>query len=208
MYETLRSKVLKQDWYRAAPGYLANIVAYAISRFALQVSAQFGGARYDFSRVWQSQRISDSTLDALDGIAHAAQRHLTDPGRPQANVTQWAKQQACWEGFKKVRIRLETSVEGDLVPLEEARIQATDDRKQRAMDTGFEAVKRVLAVKPGVWETVYRSTPEVPVTPTEKDLVQLFGLREGKVPSDRQAALLLRLLGRMADSGVISRDAY
>lgn len=208
MYETLRSKVLKQDWYRDAPGYLANIVAYAISRFALQVGAQFDGARYDFSRVWQSQSVSDSTLEALVGIAHAAQRHLTDPARPQANVTQWAKQQACWEGFKKVRIRLENSVEGDLVPLEEARIQATDDRKQRAMDSGFEVVKRVLAVKPEVWETVYRSTLQAPMTPTEKDLVQLFGLRQGKVPSDRQAAMLLRLLGRVADSGVISRDAY
>jgi hypothetical protein len=74
------------------------------------------------------------------------------------------------------------------------------------MDTGFEVVKRVLAVKPQVWETVYRA--QVPMSPTEKDLVQMFGLRQGKVPSDRQGAVLLRLLGRMAESGIIGRDDY
>ena len=208
MYETLRSAVLKQDWYKAAPGYLANIVAYAISRFALQIGVQFGGAKYDFGRAWQRQTISDRTLEALIEIAYAAQQHLTDPNRLQANVTQWAKQQACWEGFKKVVIRLKDVVQGDLVTADEARVEASDLRKERAMDTGFEAVQRVLSVKAEVWETMYSSTIQVPISPTEKSLVQMFGLRSGKVPSDRQAAVLLRLLHRMADDGVLSRDAY
>jgi hypothetical protein len=206
MYETLRSQVLKQDWYRAAPGYLANIVAYAISRFALEIEARVGGAHFDFGRVWQCQAISASTLAALIEIAHAAQQYLTEQNRPQANVTQWAKQQACWEGFKNVGVRLGSDIENDLVTAEEAGGQAADDRKQRAMDTGFEVVKRILAVKPQVWETVYRA--QVPISPTEKDLVQMFGLRQGKVPSDRQGAVLLRLLGRMAESGIIGRDDY
>lgn len=204
MYETLRSQVLKQDWYKAAPGYLANIVAYAISRLALEIGVRFGGAKFDFDRVWQRQAVSDSTLAALIEIAHAAQRHLTDPNRPQANVTQWAKQQACWEGFKKVGVRLEGRIGNDLVTADEARGQAADDRKQRAMDSGFEVVKRVLAVKPQVWEKIHRA--QVPMSPTEKDLVQMFGLRQGKVPSERQGTVLLRLLGRMAESGIIARD--
>jgi hypothetical protein len=208
MYETLRAEVLKQDWYKASRGYLANIVAYAVSRFAFQIGVDFGGAKYDFGRVWQRQTINDRTLEALLEIACAAQQHLTDPNRPQANVTQWAKQQACWEGFKKVAIRLNDAVQGDLVTADEAQDEASDHRKERAMDTGFEAVKRVLSVKAKVWEAIYSSTNQVPISPTEKSLVQMFGLRNGKVPSDRQAAVLLRLLHRMADNGVLSRDAY
>lgn len=208
MYERLRAEVLKQDWYRTAPGYLANIVAYAISRFALQIRVQFGGAEYDFGRVWQRQMISDTTLAALVEIAHAAQQHLTDPNRPQANVTQWAKQQACWERFKKVGVRLDSAVKDDMVTVDEAQVQAADNRKQRAMDTRFEVLKRVLAVKPHVWGTLYRSSAQAPMSPTEKSLVQMFGLRQGKVPSDRQAAVLLRLLDRMAENGIIGRDAY
>ncbi|PTT58963.1 AIPR family protein, partial [Arthrobacter sp. HMWF013] len=206
MYETLRSQVLKQDWYRAAPGYLANIVAYAISRLAFEIGVQFRGANFDFDRVWQRQAVSASTLAALIEIAQAAQQHLTDPNRPQANVTQWAKQQACWEGFKKVGVRLGGGIGNDLLAVHETRGQAADDRKQRAMDTGFEAVARVLGVKPHVWETVYGA--RVPMSPTEKDLVVMFGLRQGKVPSERQGAVLLRLLGRMAESGIIGSDSF
>lgn len=207
MYATLRGEVLKQDWYRSAPGYLANIVAYAIARFSLQISAQFG-ARYDFGRVWKHQAISRTTLEALVQIALLAQKHLTDPNRPQANVTQWAKQQACWEGFKRVNIGLADSVEDDLITAAQAHEQASDDRKQRMMDTGFEIVRRVLAVKRGTWETVYKSAERAPMSPTEKNLVELHGLRQGRVPSDRQAAILLRLLNRMADHGIINRDDF
>jgi hypothetical protein len=208
MYETLRAEVLKQEWYKVAPGYLANIVAYAISRFALQIGVQFGGAKYDFGQVWQSQAISDTTLATLVEIAHVAQQYLTDRERPQANVTQWAKQQVCWGGFKNVSIALDDAVKKDLVSVYEAQVQASDERKQRAMDTGIEAIKRVLAIKPQVWETICRSTSKVSMSPTEGDLVQMFGLRQGKVPSDHQALVLLRLLDRMVDNGVLGRDAY
>ena len=208
MYETLRADILKQNWYKVAPGYLANIVAYAISRFALQVSVQFNGAKYDFGRVWQRQAISEPSSATLIDIAYEAQRYLTDPKRPQSNVTQWAKQQACWEGFKKVNLQLNPAVESDLVATEEAILQATDDRKQRAMDTGFEVITRVLSIKSQVWETLYNSSSKANISPMEVDLVKMFGLRPGKVPSDRQAKVLLRLLYRMADNGFISRDSF
>ncbi len=205
MFEQLRSAILKEDWYKSSPGYLANIVAYAIARFALQIDTQFGGAKYDFGQVWQRQSISDVTLNALLEVAHEAQLHLTDDERPQANVTQWAKQQACWERFTRTRVWLPDAVDQDLLGGDESRTLAKDERKQRAMDTGFEAIQRVLAVKPVVWDGVYRSGG---LSPLESDLVQLFGLRRGKIPSDRQAGALLRLLERMADAGAISRESF
>jgi len=208
MYETLRAEVLKQDWYKASRGYLANIVAYAISYFASQIDAQFGGAVYNFQRVWQRQAISGGTLSALLEVAYAAQRHLTHPTRPQANVTQWAKQQACWEAFKRVSFEITDAVSDDLLPADVAKDEGSNHRKERAMDTGFEAVKRVLSVEARVWETIYGSTTRVPISPLEESLVKMFGLRSGKVPSDRQAAVLLRLLERMVDNGILSRDAY
>ena len=208
MYATLRTEVLRQDWYREAPGYLANIVAYAISRFSVQVGAQFGGAKYDFERVWQRQAISKVTLESLLACARLAQDQLNDSNRPQANVTQWAKQQACWEGFKTVPISLNDAVQSDLISPEGAHARGSQERKQRVMDSSFEAVQRVLAVAPNVWRSVYDAVDQVPMSPTEKDLVQLFGLRSGRVPSDRQAAVLLRLLHRMADNGIIGRGVY
>jgi len=207
IYETLRVEVPKQEWYRASRGYLANIVAYAISRFALQLGAQFR-SKFDFELLWLNQRMGDTTLASLVAIAHAAQQYLTDQNRPQANVTQWAKQPACWEGFAKVSVHLDETNKADLVDAEEAQLQSTNDRRQRSMDTGFEVIKRVLAVKLRVWEMVKDATEQVPISPIEMDLLRMFGLQKGKVPSERQATVLIRLLDRMADSGVLARDIF
>lgn len=205
MYEQLRSTVLKQPWYTSSPGYLANIVAYAIARFSLQIESQFGGAKFDFGRVWQSQSIDQNTVTALLAFAHAAQLHLTDDNRPQANVTQWAKQQACWDRFARAHLELPATIQPSLVSAEDARSMARDDRKLRAMDTGFENVRRVMSVSQETWMAVYRVGQ---LSPLEADLVQLFGLQPGKVPSEKQAGALLRLLDRMAEAGAITRESF
>lgn len=205
MYEELRSAILKEDWYRAAPGYLANIVTYAMSRFASQIDNQYAGAKFDFDRVWQRQTVSEDTLRELLGIAKRAQMHLTDESRPQANVTQWAKQQACWDRFSKTPMHFASSIEGELSTAEDAQAAVKDGRKERAMDNGFEVIQRVMAVTPAVWGAVYGSGG---LSPTEGDLVKAFGLARGKVPSERQAAVLLRLLTRKSGEGVIKRDDH
>jgi hypothetical protein len=205
MFERLRAAVLKQEWYTSSPGYLANIVAYAIARFAHEIDVQFGGAKFDFDRVWQRQAISDATLSALLEVAHAAQLHLTDEGRPQANVTQWAKQQACWDRFAKAPIRLPVSIGAELMNGEDSQAAARDDRRQRALDSGYEAIQRVMKVEPRIWEAVYRAGG---MSPMEGDLLRLFGLQKRGVPSEKQATALLRLLLRTANNGVISSDSF
>lgn len=208
MYDQLRVAVRRSEWYRASPGYLANIVAYAISRFAYQLQIQYKDATFDFAKVWERQEIGDAALSSLLEIAYLAQRHLTDVNRPQANVTQWAKQQACWERFKEVRVHLDPFVEKDTISTDRARVRETNDRRQRAMDTGFEAVGRVLEVRPDVWAAVAESVNHIAVSPSEKDLIRLFGLQQGKVPSERQAVKLLKLLQRMTDNGVLAEGAF
>ncbi|MEV8267629.1 AIPR family protein [Microbacterium sp. NPDC076911] len=205
MYEQLRSAVLKESWYTSAPGYLANIVAYAIARFALQIETQFDGAKYDFSRIWQSQAIDESTLNALLNVAQAAQLNLTDDSRPQANVTQWAKQQACWDRFSKVHLQLPGTVRMTLVSADDARASTREDRKLRVMDTGIENIRRVMTVPRATWTSVHQSGH---LSPLESDLLQLFGLKTGGVPSEKQASALLGLLERMADGGTIARGSF
>lgn len=205
MFEQLRSEVLKQDWYRETPGYLANIVAYAIARFAHQIDIQFGGSKYDFEKVWNRQSLSEQSLTALLSVARTAQAHLTDRNRPQANVTQWAKQQACWDRFTKVNLQLNSIIADELVTADDSRQLIKAEKEQRALDTGFEAIQRVLKVGGAVWETAYSAGG---YSPTERDLIQAFGLRKGRVPSERQATALLRLLERLADNGSIARDSF
>jgi hypothetical protein len=207
LYEELRSAIMKEDWYRNSQGYLANIVAYAIAKFSLQISEQFPGQRYDFDKVWSQQSAPEPTLRSLVVIAKKAQEFLTDPRRPQANVTQWAKQTACWEGFAKAAISVDSSVATDLVSESESTAIQKDAIAVRKMDSGFEAVARVVAVPKKTWVAVAMSLSSNPISPMESSLVEQFGTGKN-VPSEKQAKALIRMLDRLSETGAISRDEY
>jgi hypothetical protein len=207
IYEDLRQAVMQSDWYKASPGYLANIVAYAISRFAKAVKEEYSGLSLDFGKIWQRQRTSESLRRELLKFAKAAQSHLTNEARPQANVTQWAKQQACWDGFSKVKFGLDASIQSDLIGQVEAREEAVEQTKLRKLDSEVEAVTRIISVPPSIWQQVRSSDHNVAISPMERDLISLFA-QTNKVPSDKQARALLRMLERFVDAGVIRSSSY
>jgi hypothetical protein len=208
MYEALRSAVLREEWYTSSQGYLANIVAYAISKFALEIEKQKHGSKYNFEQVWNQQSLPEATLAELLLLSRAAQVFLTSPSRPQANVTQWAKQQACWDGFSKVTHTLSDALDNDLVDSEVVFTQERDAKKTRKMDAEFEDISRVIAVSRQTWGSVASAISQVPISPMETSLISEFGSGIGKVPSDRQARALLRMLDRFRQAGVITDSEY
>lgn len=208
LYEKLRSAVLKEQWYLGSQGYLANIVAYAISKFSLEIGKKFPDKRYDFEKIWRLQNVPDATLKMLLQLAEISRDYLTATQRPQANVTQWAKQSACWDGFVKGAVSLDDSLLGDLVDADVSSGLEKEARQLREVDSGFEAIRRVIDVKPAIWQAVLNPNTGVAISPMESDLIRDFGTSKGKVPSERQAKALLRMLDRLSGLGVIAKDAY
>lgn len=205
MYNDLRESVLDSEWYET--GYLANIVAYAMSRFAYELSIKFPGQKYDFESVWRRQGLSKVSRDALTEVAHRMQLVLTADDRPQANVTQWAKQPAAWEAAKKCRIDVPDAVVQDLLGAAEERSRLVDAKRERQVDSGLEALSRVLKVSPATWEAVLtEGTRGAVLSPTDAALVQL--MLKKSLPTDRQALRLARILERCSQEGIIPDDSY
>lgn len=203
MFAELRTAVMTSDWYDT--GYLANIVTYGVSKFAHEVERQFGGRKFDFERVWAHQGLSPATLEGLLRCAHAARDLLTAENRPQANVTQWAKQQACWEGAKRASVRLPLELESDLLDGAEALARAASAKRERKIDSGLEAQTRVLHVRPEVWARIKREGVRTGVlSPTDLDLIVL--VERGGLPTDRQAGRLMAVLDKAVQATLISPD--
>ncbi|WP_347038293.1 hypothetical protein AAHB37_17295 [Glutamicibacter halophytocola] len=200
--------MLRQDWYQASRGYLANIVAYAIAKFSLSIKQQFFGAELNFSSIWNNQEIGPETLTELVNLSRLAQIHLTDPSRPQGNVTQWAKQQACWERFKILPVKLGSLLQQELISQQEAKTQVAEARKVRAIDSSYETIQRVMEVDKAIWHVAIGSQPGLRISPTESTLVRKYGIPNNAVPSERQATAMLRVLARMEGLGIISSDQY
>ncbi|PPG78825.1 MULTISPECIES: AIPR family protein [unclassified Rathayibacter] len=206
MYNRLRAAVMQSDWY--STGYLANIVAYAISKFAYELGRQMPGYRFDFERVWREQRLGPRTEAVLLDLAHAMHGVLTDPYRLQINVTQWAKQVACWDSAKKRRFVLPAAPVDELVEVGGA--HAAAEAPQSDLDPAPQAdpVQRVLDVPSAVWTTALGEGVERGiVSPIERAQIERL-TAPGKPPTERQATRALAALARVAEHGLIAADAY
>lgn len=203
IYAEVRAAVMASSWYTT--GYLANIVAYAISRFAHEIELRFPGRRYDLERVWKRQSLSTVSRDALTEIAFEMQQVLTATDRPQANVTQWAKQEEAWRRAKLRTVRLNPEIEADLVEAEETRARAVAARRERQIDTGLEAVSKVLAVDQQVWaKALTEASGTGLLSPDDLGVIRV--VTSGKVPTDKQATRAWRVLERCVDAGYILAD--
>lgn len=206
MFNELRSSVLKAPWQ--GTGYLANVVTYAMSKFAHEIDRQFQGAKFDFEAVWNRQGLSNTALRALVDTAEIMHGVLTDPRRPQANVTQWAKQLACWDLAKLAPALLPAELKSDLIAAASVHTRQAEERKQRRMDSGFETIERMLNVSPQVWEEVLSAGGRAGVlSPTDKDIIHIVAGRK-LVPTERQAERLLTALEKCASNALISRADY
>jgi hypothetical protein len=76
-------------------GYKANVIYYSTSMLN-----HLYGDRIDLIEVWESQRLSDKWDDVVRTIADKTLSFLKDSAGDR-NVTQWAKQEACWVQFKE-----------------------------------------------------------------------------------------------------------
>lgn len=75
-------------------GYRANVVAYSIAWLSRATSGNL-----DFEAIWENQKIPKNVEDAVERIAIEAFEYLTKTAGGR-NVTEWAKREECWDGFK------------------------------------------------------------------------------------------------------------
>jgi hypothetical protein len=76
-------------------GYKANVIYYTVAMLHHLFSDQI-----DLVRVWEEQTLSDKWDDVIEIIADKVLYFLKESAG-ERNVTQWAKQEACWVQFKE-----------------------------------------------------------------------------------------------------------
>lgn len=206
LYGEIRRAVSQASWYES--GYLANIVAYTMAKVAYEIPRHFVNSELDFSAIWKSQEMPDSMLGSIDSIAETVLDVLTAHDRPQANVTQWAKQQACWERVKRAPIEFRPEFKKALTDKSDAQGRRAEAKKLQAMDNEFEDAARVLAVDPAVWEkALSEGVSEGLLSSTNVGIIEK--LRQGSmVPTARQSKSVLDALQRLADFGVVGKDEF
>ena len=203
MYEEIRRSVAKADWYEK--GYLANIVTYTMAKLAHEIGRQAPGKHFNFAAIWHEQSLSDVMLTTALGVAKLVSDSLTSPTRRVANVTEWAKSQACWEVVRSMPSQLPAGFVSELVD-SSVRLEAQNNSKAtQKIDNGIDIQKQVFSTTKEEWESLRAFAVANRVAgPTDIGILDVVTGRKSGFPSERQSARLIATLEKARAKGFSS----
>lgn len=206
IFKSVESAVSQSDWYRANTGYRANIVTYAIARFAHAAGAVRKGSEFNLERIWALQAVPDEILEELVEIAESVRDVLVDPNRPVTNVTEWAKRSTCWEKVKEIPFDFPAELSDWILSTEEVQERRTDGRRVQRIDNGIEAQKEVLELGNRYWISLRDFGRQMnKLTETDLSIIRSATGETGRLPSEKQSLRLIEIRDRMVDLGFAGR---
>lgn len=196
IFRKLEEEVPKQNWYSG--GYRANVVTYAMAKIFHDANDEKNVL--DIDSVWKIQNVSAALQRALLLAAETAHDIITHPPTGIRNMSEWAKQQACWSGLKGREVRYATDFDKCKISVEAMQTAVRDARAKQAMTKGIDAQTEVLSLGANFWKKVLEwGQAGRKLTPREVVVLNTCISMPKRIPTESQAALALVILGRMGD---------
>ena len=198
VFKSVERLVTEQPWYQG--GYRANVVAYAIAKLAHDVSER--ETNVNFERIWQTQELPRGLRESLTAAAEAVHRIIVSTPEGMRNVTEWAKQQACWNRVMQLDVTWPGSRRAELITA--AALKETERaaaRDQRVLN-GIEAQMIVVNGGPGLWTSVRDWGQSFGLlSPTDLGILDVASSIPAKVPTEKQSQRVIDILRRLREHG-------
>lgn len=204
LFRAVEKLVSAQPWYNG--GYRANIVAYTLSMLGEVTKRR--KTTVDYQRIWSAQAINDVLSEALATIATAVNEDITRPPQGISNISEWCKREGCW-----TRLLDQADHIADLLPedfwaalasVDDNRHEAKTARQTQKIDNGIEVQRQVFDVPPAQWSTILREgSSRRLLTPKEMGILQIAAQMPTKIPTERQSAILIEILGKAQQEGIV-----
>jgi hypothetical protein len=198
LFRAAEAIVSKAPWYEG--GYRSQIVAYSCMRLA--ALAQELGAGLNYLKIWNQQSAGAVLEEQILLIGEQMTEILRFPPRAGQNIGEWAKQQACRKTAIDTRVKIVSDFEDWVGRGGEQRLQARDARRNRRVQDGLDVLKQVLEHDAAYWISAreFCRAKNILTPEEERSLVPACQIPH-RVPTDRQAASLMRLVEKALDAG-------
>ncbi|WP_302926386.1 AIPR family protein, partial [Holdemania filiformis] len=200
LFQYLEKNIPKQPWYEG--GYRANIIYYTLAQFRRLLHNQYLGQELDLMLIWNKQGVPEQVGSVLIILAELVLLRITDPSRKVANVTQWCKQNDCWEDVKKIHIDIPENIENCLITIEEQKAVQKSARKEQKVVNDIQVQTLVVNYPVEMWmrlsEFVVKNHM---VTPTDVSALAIACKMPAKIPNTYQCKRLLALLRKASEEG-------
>jgi len=200
IFRKLEADVPKQPWYEG--GYRANIVTYAMAKVFHDAHSE--KEALDLDAIWRRQVVSEPLQRALLLAAAEANDLITQPPTGVRNMSEWAKQQACWNGLKGRTLKYDDDYGSCLALSETVRTAGRDARKKKVMTEGINAQTEVVNLGAAFWnEVLERGRAERKLSPKDLQILQICASMPRRIPTEYQAKHAMDALQRMKFQGFI-----
>jgi hypothetical protein len=204
LFRRTEKLVSEQPWYNG--GYRANIVAYALA--AIGDCSKRHGQAPDWQRIWDKQSVYSSLENALLIASRFVFEDLTKPPPGISNISEWCKKDACWSRIQSRSGNLEHLMPAaffdDLTAIDQHAIEKNDARKTQKIDDGIDAQRQVLAISPQQWTKILEAgTRKKVLTPKEVGILQIASQLPAKIPTEKQSAILVGVLGKVVQEKLL-----
>jgi len=190
--------VSRQSWYEG--GYRANIVSYALAKLAHD--ARTRGYSVRLENVWRSQAISNAMRTALEVAAEAVTGVLLNPDAGRKNVSEWAKQPACWARVAAVAVAWPADWMAELSLLKDQQGEAKAAMREQKVLNGIEAQSAVVRAEGAIWLKIRRWAVERRLlSQKELDILAIAADMPRKLPTEKQCVVALAALKKLHAEG-------
>lgn len=194
IFRNLERVVPAQAWY--AGGYRANIVTYAFAKVVHD--AEVRKRTIDLDQVWRMQRVPVILERACLIAAEAANDVITNPPTGIRNMSEWAKQQACWSQLSARSLTYEREFHDTLIDPSQARDFKRDQRRERVEIDNINAQAEVVVQGGEYWSNVLAFGKSIgKLNPKEQSILGVCAQIPGKVPSESQSRAALEIVNRL-----------
>ena len=200
IFRSVEKLVTNEKWYEG--GYRANVVAYTISKLAHDLDVRSDGL--DFAQIWSSQEMRFELHEALRVGAKAVHDVIVDSPERFRNVTEWAKQQACWHRVMRLKIGWSEHL-GQCLQSSEALANArrAAAKDQRVLN-GIEAQVTVVEAGSKLWSDAKAwGTSRNLLSPDDIGVLSVAESMPGKIPTERQSERAINVLRRLHSEGCL-----
>jgi hypothetical protein len=157
----------------------------------------------DLDTIWRRQEVPPALVRALLIAAAEANYIITHPPQGVRNMSEWAKQQACWSGLQNRNLVYDRDFRNCLVLAENAESAVREGRAKKTMTDGINAQVQVVKLGSGFWGNVLEGArARQDMTPKELGILQVCASIPQRLPTDAQSKAALDVLARIRGDGV------
>jgi len=205
LFKTTERIVSAQQWYQEIKAYRANIVTYSVAVIMNQIEKKHKGKTLDFLRIWNTQSLPSELEAQLIKTTKEVFDFITRDDRTTLNVTEWAKKEECWKRAEDFDFTLLSTFTDTLISAGDEQVEKEIAQKEQKVSNQISAEIELVTLGADYWKKVHDfGKNDRLLSEMEDGLLNVAANFEitGRIPSDKQAKLIMQIRNRLYDEGL------